>query len=105
VKVVDVPLNYNLLLGLNWTYAMTAIVSYVFCTLCFPHKWKVATINQLSFVHASPNASVGPSIPMIDNSQLETKDIGVEMYSSLMGTFDFVESIHHIYSMSSRYSS
>jgi hypothetical protein len=39
---------------------------------------------------------------MIDNSQSETENIGVRMYSSLMGTFDFVASIHHIYAMSSR---
>jgi hypothetical protein len=35
VEVVDAPLDYNLLLGRNWTYAMTAIVSSVFRTLCF----------------------------------------------------------------------
>jgi hypothetical protein len=63
------------------------------------------TIDHLSFVHASPNASVGPSIPVIDNSQLTNDDISVRMYSSLMGTFDFVAPIHHIYSMSSRSSS
>jgi hypothetical protein len=33
VEVVDVPLDYNLLLGHNWTYAMTAIVSSIFHTL------------------------------------------------------------------------
>jgi hypothetical protein len=102
VEVVDVPLDYNLLLGCNWTYAMTVVVSSVFCTLCFPHEGKIMTIDQLSFTHASPNASVGPSIPVINNSQPTTEDIGVGMYSSLMGTFDFVAPIHHIYAMSSR---
>jgi hypothetical protein len=60
------------------------------------------TIDQLSFAYASPNASVGPSIPVIDNYQPETENIGVEMYSSLMGTFNFMAPIHHIYAMSSR---
>jgi hypothetical protein len=69
VEVVDAPLDYNILLGRNWTYAMTVIVSSVFCTLCFPHEGKIVTIDQLSFVHPSPNASVGPSVPVIDNSQ------------------------------------
>jgi hypothetical protein len=36
VEVVDVPLDYNLLLGCNWTYAMTEIISSIFRTLCFP---------------------------------------------------------------------
>jgi hypothetical protein len=60
------------------------------------------TIDQLSFAYASPNASVGPSIPVIDNSQPTTENIGVRMYSSLMGTFDFMAPVHHIYAMSSR---
>jgi hypothetical protein len=98
-------MDYNLLLGRNWTYVMTAVISFIFITLCFPREGKIVAIDQLSFLNASPNALVGPSIPMFDNSQQETKDIGVEMYSSLMGTFDFVAPIHHIYAMSSRYAS
>jgi hypothetical protein len=104
VQVVDVPLNYNLLLGHNWTYDITMAVSSIFHTLCFPHEGKIVTIDQLSFVHAIPNASVGPSVPVIDNSRKAVKDVGVEMYSSLMGSFDFMAPIHHIHAISSRYS-
>jgi hypothetical protein len=68
VEVVDAPLDCNLLLGSNWTYAMTTVVSSVFCTLCFPHEGKIVTIDQLSFLHTIPNASVGPSVPVINNS-------------------------------------
>jgi hypothetical protein len=59
-------------------------------------------IDQLSFAYASPNALVGPSIPMINNSQPTTENVSVRMYSSLMGTFDFVAAIHHINAMSNR---
>jgi hypothetical protein len=45
VEVVDAPLDYKLLLGCNWTYAMTAVVSSVFHTLCFPHVGKIVTID------------------------------------------------------------
>ena len=69
VEVVDVPLDYNLLLGCNWTYARIVIVSPIFHMLCFPHKGKIVTIDQLSFAHASPSASVGPSFIAIDNYQ------------------------------------
>jgi hypothetical protein len=62
-------------------------------------------IDKLCFAHPSPNASVGPSIPVIENSRMPTKDVGVEMYSSLMGRFYFVLPIHRIYSISSRSSS
>jgi hypothetical protein len=100
VEVVDAPLHYNLLLGHNWTYSMVTVVSSVLCILCFPHQGEIVTIDRLSFAYSSPNASVGPSIPMVDNSQPTTENIGVGMYSSLMGTFNFSSLIHHIYAMS-----
>jgi hypothetical protein len=68
VKVVDVIFNYKLLLGCNWIYYMTAIVSFIFCTLYFPHDGNIVMINQLCFAYASPNAFVGLSIPVINNS-------------------------------------
>jgi hypothetical protein len=102
VEVVDVPLDYNMLLGHNWTCAMIVIVLSIFCTLCFPHDGNIVTVDQLSFVYASPSASVGLLIPMVDNSQPTSENIGVRMYSSLMGTFNFMAPIHHVYAMSSR---
>ena len=38
VEVVYAPLDYNLLLGRNWSYAMTAVVSSIFRLIMFPHK-------------------------------------------------------------------
>jgi hypothetical protein len=102
VEVVDSPLDYNLLLGCNWTYPMIFIILSIFCTLCFPHDGKIVMIDQLSFTYASPNASVGPAILVIENSQSTTENIIVGIYSYLMGTFDFMAPIHHFYAMSSR---
>jgi hypothetical protein len=102
VEVGYVPLDYNLLQGCNWTYAMVIIISSFFYTLYFPYEGNIMTIGQLSFAYSIPNASVGPSIPMIDNSQPTTKNIDVGMYSSLMGTFNFVALSHHVYAMSIR---
>jgi hypothetical protein len=101
VEVVDAPLDYNMLLVRNLTYAMVVVVSSIFCTLCFPHQGEIVMIDQLSFANSSPNASVGPSIPMVDNSQPKTENIGFGMYYSLMGTFNFSVPTHHIYAMSS----
>jgi hypothetical protein len=102
VKVVDAPLYYNLLLGNNSTYAMTIVVSSIFRTLCFPHDGKIMMLDHLSFVYASPNASVGSLILVVDNSQPTTDNIDFRMYSSLMDTFHFMEPIHYVYAMSSR---
>jgi hypothetical protein len=38
VEVVDAPLDYNLLLGWSWTYAMQAVVATFFWVLLFPHE-------------------------------------------------------------------
>jgi hypothetical protein len=79
VEVVYAPLDYNILLGHNWTYAMTTIVSLVFLILCFPHEGKIVTIDQLSFAHPSLSTLVGLSVPIIDNSQQENENVGFRM--------------------------
>jgi hypothetical protein len=87
VEVVDVSLDYNLLLG-SWTYAMQAVVATVFRVLLFPHKGQNVTIDQLSF--SCPSPSLGAStVPMIDNPQPCIVNIGVGLCPPLMGTFDY----------------
>ena len=48
------------------------------------------TIDQLSFTNSSSSASSGPTVRVIENSQLATENIDVGMYPSLMGTFNFL---------------
>jgi hypothetical protein len=89
VEVVDTPLNYNLLLGRIWTYAMQAVVATVFRILLFPHEGWIVTIDQLSF--SRPDPSLGASmVPMIDNPQPRVVNIGVGLCPYLMGTFDYL---------------
>ena len=45
MEVVDAPLDYNLLLGHSWFYAMIVVTSLVFHTLQFPHQGKIGTID------------------------------------------------------------
>jgi hypothetical protein len=68
VEVVDAPLDYNLLLGRSWTYAMHAVVATVFWVLLFPHEGRIMTIDQLSFSHPDPSSGAS-TVPMIDNPQ------------------------------------
>jgi hypothetical protein len=66
VEVVNVPLDYNLLLGRSWTYSMQVVVATVFRVLLFPHEGQIVTIDQLSF--SRPDPSLGAStVMMIDN--------------------------------------
>jgi hypothetical protein len=67
VEVVDTPLNYNLLLGHNWTDDMVIIILSIFRNIFFPREGKIVMIEQLSFSYTSPNSSIGLSISAIDN--------------------------------------
>jgi hypothetical protein len=45
VEVVDTPLDYNILLGKSWTYAMHAVVATFFWVLCFMHDGRIVIID------------------------------------------------------------
>jgi hypothetical protein len=88
VEVVDAPLNYNLLLGRSWTYAMQAVVATVFRVLLFPHEGQIVTNDQLSFSRPDPDLGAS-TVPMIDNPQAGVINVGVGLCPYLMGTFDY----------------
>ena len=48
VMVVQGPLDFNLLLGHDYVYAMKAVVSTLFRVMYFSHDGKIVTIDQLS---------------------------------------------------------
>jgi hypothetical protein len=50
VMVVRDPLDFALLLGQDYVYAMKAIVSTLFHVISFPHDGRIVTIDQLSFI-------------------------------------------------------
>lgn len=88
VELVDVPLDYNLLLGCSWTYTMKEFISSVYRVIKFPHKGKVVTIDQLSFFQRE-STQEEPDIPLIDNYNKESPNVGIGLYPTLMGTINF----------------
>jgi hypothetical protein len=88
VEVFNASLDYNLLLGRSWTYAMQAVVSTVFWVLLFPHEDHIVTIDQLSFSRPDPSLGVS-AVPMIDNPQPGVVNVRVGLFAYLMGTFDY----------------
>ena len=89
VEVVDAPLDYNLLLGRNWFYAMTVVASTVFRTVQFPHLGIIVTIDQLDLYTPDVTTSMANNIPMLGQCPPPYQSIGVGMLkdSSLMGIF------------------
>ncbi len=101
VEIIDANLDYNLLLGRNWIYEMDAIVSTLFWVLCFPHEGKIIKVDQLDYSLADPRATSDSIILLVDNSHQPIENLGIGMYSSLMGTFDLLAPIARINAISS----
>lgn len=89
VEFVDTQLDYNILLGRSWTYAMVVMVSSFFRMFMFPHKGKIMKVDELSYYTSDPNSS--GSIPFFGKSITTYEDVGVGLLkdSSLMQTFTF----------------
>ena len=49
VEVIDALLEYNILLGRSYTYAMSVVPSAVHRKILFPHNGKIVTIDQLTY--------------------------------------------------------
>jgi hypothetical protein len=53
IEVIEAQLEYNILLGRTYMYAMKAVASSIFRTIMFPHNGKIVTIDQVT--HYEPN--------------------------------------------------
>lgn len=85
VEVVNAPLDYNLLLGCSWSYAMTVVVWLI----KFPHNGKIITIDQLTYFSSNPTSS--DNIQHVYKMAIPYKDVWVGLVkdSGLLGTFPF----------------
>ena len=87
VEFVDASLDYNLLLGFSWSYAVIANFSSLFWVIMFPHKGKIVKIDQLSYFSSDPTST--DSIQHAKKSVIPYEYVGVGLMkdSTLMGTF------------------
>jgi hypothetical protein len=87
IEVVDVPLDYNLLLGHSWFYAMTVIASSVFRILRFPHQGNIIIVDQLEYTTPDLNNVTTNNVPFLGQNNFESVGVGLLKDSSLMGVF------------------
>jgi hypothetical protein len=100
VEVVDVSLDYNMLLGRSWTYSMKVVISTIFQIICFPHEGRIVTIDQVVSNLSDVTASPRTIIPVDKKLSMETESIGCGMYPLLMGSFDFFALISYVHATS-----
>ena len=87
VEVVHGPLDYNILLGRPWVYAMADVVSMYCHTITFHFNGGITVIDQLALFSNSSQAT--GNIPFVHGPPLSLQSVGVGIFKdpSLMGTF------------------
>ena len=90
VEVIDGNLDYNILLGRPWIYAMTAVVLTYFRKISFPFQGGIIIVDQQKFLYNS--SQVTGRIPMIHGSSqsLQNVRVGLLKDPTLMGTFSLL---------------
>jgi len=58
MMVVYFHLNFNMLLGHDYVYAMNVVVSSLFRVMCFPHNGNIFTIDHLASSNHHPNSNL-----------------------------------------------
>ena len=71
IDVINAQLDYNLLLGRSYMYAMRAVVSIVFCLMMFPHERKIVTVEQLTYHDPQGLIALANVIPTITTNELQ----------------------------------
>jgi hypothetical protein len=91
IEVIDAPLDYNILFGCRYMYAMKAVASSIFRTIMFPHNGKIVTIDQVSHYEPNPYANLDNILPLIhtnhDTYPLVEIGPGIFKDPSLLGTY------------------
>ena len=77
IKVVDAPLDYNLLLGHSWFYVMTTVTSSMFCILWFPYQGKIITIDQIDYTTLDIHNVVANNVPFLGQNNFESVGVGL----------------------------
>jgi len=95
IEVMDWKLNYNLLLGRIWTYAMTTIVSIVLHIILIPLDGRIVIMDQLSFCTLDYSPLRNGSICLVGGVPNSYISIGTSLLkgSSLMGCFPLLPPI------------
>lgn len=63
MMVVDHPLDFNIILGHNFIYAMNDVMYSLFRMMYFPHNGNIIAIDQLASDNHPPNSNLLQNTP------------------------------------------
>jgi hypothetical protein len=99
IEVIDAPLDYNILFGRSYMYAMKAVTSYVFRMMMFPHNGKILTINHLTHYDPNHSTNIDNILPLFlaSSDDFSVIDIGPGIFKnrSLLGAYQGAPPVLH----------
>jgi hypothetical protein len=91
IEVIDAPLDYNILFGCSYMYAMKEVASSVFRMMMFPHNGKIITIDQVSHYEPNHSSNIDNILPLVCTSSdaYPLMDMGPRIFKdpSLLGAY------------------
>jgi hypothetical protein len=68
IEFIDTRLDYNILFGRRYMYAMKAVASSMFQTMMFLHNGKIVTIDQITHYEPNHSANINKILPLVCTS-------------------------------------
>jgi hypothetical protein len=91
IEVIDAPLDYNILFGHSYMYAMKEIYTSVFQTMMFSHNGKIVTIDQITHYERNHSTNINNILPLVCTSSdaYSLIDMGPRIFKdpSLLGAY------------------
>jgi hypothetical protein len=91
IEVIDAPLDYNILFGRSYMYAMKVVASSVFRMMMFPHNGKIVTIDQITHYEPNHSTNIDNILPLVRTSSdaYSVIDMGPRIFKdpSLLGAY------------------
>jgi hypothetical protein len=81
-------LDFSLLLGQDYVYAMKAIVSTLFRVISFPHDGRIVTIDELSFINPNWVTSLSGSYMQTVSPPLHVNYVALSPMTSTSDNLD-----------------
>jgi hypothetical protein len=99
IEVIDAPLDYNILFGCSYMYAMKVVASFLLRMVMFPHNRKIIIIDQVSHYEPSHSSNINNILPLVRTSSntYPLMDMGHKIFKepSLLGAYHGAPSLIH----------
>jgi hypothetical protein len=100
IEFIDASLDYNILFGHRYMYAMKVVAYSVFCTIMFLHNGNIVTIDKVLHYEPNPSSNIDNILPFVHTNPKAYPliEMGPRTFKdpSLLGTYHGAPLIIHL---------